>query len=579
MRTSAPLLLLVAVAYAATASRWVLGEDNAEFVTLFADGGVAHPSGYPVYTLYLRAAHGLLFSLPAPLGASLATAAISLLAVAALYRACLAFGASRDGARFASGLFAVAPLTWSLSTRAEVFAPNALFAALLLWLCAPDAPLAPARRAGALGLVAGLALGNHLSIVLLAPLGVSGLSRAVARSPSPARALALALLGLLVGLSSYLSIPYAAQHIGARWMWGDPSDLRGLLHHILRGDYGAATLSPGAHRAEPLRQLSVFAASFAAQWLFAPVAIGLWSLGLDLRDALRRAPDAPRLHTFALALSLVAAGPFFVSLFNIPPSGIGALVVARFHLLPLVLFAPWVARGADRLSRPLRPALARGAMLALVLASCARSLPGVLDEHPPTLERYATDTLSLTPPRAILLTTGDHRTFSLLYAQRALGLRRDVTLLAPMLLLVDGNRRRYARSLGVELPAPVRQTVDMPDVIQRLLATGRPVFATDPIAPGLMDHFSVYPVGPLLRVLPRGSALPPPDVLEQINLEARRRSHLGRADETSTGWFAIVYQDWARPWESLALAYDRLGQPDRARLCRQRARITLGRAP
>ena len=44
-----------AATYAATAAREILGPDNPELATLFRVGGVAHPSGYPLAVLYLRA--------------------------------------------------------------------------------------------------------------------------------------------------------------------------------------------------------------------------------------------------------------------------------------------------------------------------------------------------------------------------------------------------------------------------------------------------------------------------------------------------------------------------------------------
>src|SRR5262249_15743297 len=47
--------LFATAVYAAFASPYVVAPDNAEFATLGALGGVAHPSGYPLYVLWLRA--------------------------------------------------------------------------------------------------------------------------------------------------------------------------------------------------------------------------------------------------------------------------------------------------------------------------------------------------------------------------------------------------------------------------------------------------------------------------------------------------------------------------------------------
>ncbi|HEY0992715.1 MAG TPA: hypothetical protein VGD80_36930, partial [Kofleriaceae bacterium] len=46
---------LALIVYVAFASPHVVDGDNAEFSTLGALGGRAHPSGYPLYVLWLRA--------------------------------------------------------------------------------------------------------------------------------------------------------------------------------------------------------------------------------------------------------------------------------------------------------------------------------------------------------------------------------------------------------------------------------------------------------------------------------------------------------------------------------------------
>src|SRR5436853_7877150 len=47
--------LAVLIAYVWLAPTHVVAGDNAEFATLGAVGGRAHPSGYPLYVLWLRA--------------------------------------------------------------------------------------------------------------------------------------------------------------------------------------------------------------------------------------------------------------------------------------------------------------------------------------------------------------------------------------------------------------------------------------------------------------------------------------------------------------------------------------------
>src|SRR5438067_4072667 len=155
------VVVVVAVVYFATTARQVLGGDNGEFATLFACGGVAHPPGFPLYVLWLRAMHWigwrLLGDSPAH-GAAVATSILGVATVATLQRACRSWGARPEIAAMVALVYALSPLAWSLATSAESFTLNALVAAAIVWLSSPDPPLRGARAPAALGLLAGLGL-------------------------------------------------------------------------------------------------------------------------------------------------------------------------------------------------------------------------------------------------------------------------------------------------------------------------------------------------------------------------------------------------------------------------------------
>ncbi len=150
--------------------------DTAEFQAIGPVLGIAHPTGYPTYTLLAWAASVLLqpFGNEAYradlLSALLLAGAAALLAVAAI-------GVTR---RWPLGLlaglaFAVTPIAWRLSTRADAHALHGFLAALLLVLllawrrrAAEDRPDA-GRWLIAAAVVFGLSLGNHALTLLLAP--------------------------------------------------------------------------------------------------------------------------------------------------------------------------------------------------------------------------------------------------------------------------------------------------------------------------------------------------------------------------------------------------------------------------
>lgn len=561
-------LIALAVLYLSSTSPWVLGGDTPEFATLFADGGVAHPSGYPAYTLWLRAFSAMPAVTPAQ-GAAVATALHAVLAAGLLYLAARWWRGSGWSALLAVILYATAPLTWHLATQAEVFSLNIAVAAAVVAVAAPGAPTRGLTRCALLGLAAGVGLANHLSCVLVAPLGLAGLWRGARESGRPRAALGLALAAALPGLALYLSLPLMARGPAERLVWGDPTTLRGLVDHALRRDYGTTSLSANPRPPAPGPELAALASTLwqTLRGLGAPLAaIGAWAM-------LRSREERPATGWYLATLAL--AGPVFISRFNIVPEGVGRAVVERFHLLPAALLVPLVARGFDLIVQrvELRPALrlvvivAAGAMLTIT------AWPSVNAEHGPDVERYLLDALDTAPPRAVIFGASDDLHFGIPYAQRALGLRRDVVFINPALLVLDTYRRRVERRLGAPLPAPVNRNVSSVAVAEAVLRTGRPLLLAESASQAIVRTLPTYPDGLLLRVLPRGEV---PAPLSRVLADTERhfaRYRVQPGDELpTTPWLRGARERYARPWLNLAMTLTAAGRPDLAALLRERGR-------
>jgi hypothetical protein len=130
------VVLALAATYVATASRYVLGGDTGEFVTVAFDGGVAHPPGYPLYILWLRLFSWIPASSPAH-AASIATALAATLSLVVLSRSVVAWGGSEAGAALAVALYGGSGLAMSLATCPEVFAPNVALVFAIVLVAAP----------------------------------------------------------------------------------------------------------------------------------------------------------------------------------------------------------------------------------------------------------------------------------------------------------------------------------------------------------------------------------------------------------------------------------------------------------
>lgn len=558
--------LVGGVAFALTATRTVQGGDAAELAAVGASGGVPHPPGYPLFVLWCRGWQWLPAASPGH-RVALATAILGAVAIYLVDRSARAWGARALGAGIASILFAVAPLTWRLSTEPEVFILNAVLALALLVVAAPEPWEREERRAIALALLAGLGISNHHTIVLLAPIGLFAWATAVRRTPRRALAIAGSAGALALGLLPYAYLYAAAKSSCA---WGDTSSLSGLLHHFLRRDYGTTQLASSKAEAEPLRQIAWLGWSFVESGIALVVlpALVLWR---------KRA----RAAHYALLASLLLAGPIFVSRFNLPPRGLMATVVVRFHLLPLalgcVLGAPAIDAVAAQLDQRLvRRLVAAGVFLAL-LGRAAFSALEVTAQHRPTTERYLRNALGSVPDNSIVIASGDDVVGGFEYMQCALGTRRDVVVVSPELMLSAAYGRRIEAKLGVpiahgeKMPGEDQVTLDGTRLLKELIATGRPVFLTAWFIPSLRRSFPSYPIGPLIRVPADPREVPSPHALYDENVALFSRLELDETPPFAHTWAGVRYPDYARPWSVLADAFEAEGQQELATRCRARA--------
>jgi hypothetical protein len=309
---AAPFLAvgLVALAlYLATLLPGIGSGDTAEFQRVAPTLGVAHPTGYPLYTML-----GWLWSL-LPLGGTpawrmnLFSASTAALAVGTLFLAARALGQSRAIAAAAALALATSLTFWSQATIAEVYALAALLQALLL--------LALLRwRQGrwpfwVAGLALGLGLAHHRTIILMIPgalvfwgleAGGWGLARDQRLPASSLRSQASrAILASLSGCLLYLYLPLRAPQ------WIDSP--RAFVQYVA----GSSALSVWLATDAPWRVAWEHAAELAQRLIwpqFFPIGALLAVLGLV--RLVRRDRAAAALLAIGYALVLLFCTLFFV---------------------------------------------------------------------------------------------------------------------------------------------------------------------------------------------------------------------------------------------------------------------------
>ena len=584
------MVLLCALAlFASTWTDAIQVADSGELVAAACNLGVAHPPGYPLYTLLGH----LLCQLPASTEAGRVgwlSVAAGLLCVLAVYGLVLRLGARRWAAAAAALALATGQVFWRYASLAEVFALNAALCLALVYACvvAADQRSSALRRAlwcAASGLLAGLAVSNHHSTVWVAPMLIPAVFLPLRPVAAAAGRTAAAFAGGVLGLSPYLHLLLADPTITPRW--GDTATLAGLLKHFLRQDYGTFTLSIGG-KASQYEALSFFLQELPGQltWVLLPAALA----GLILRAG--RAAGSPWAAALSgrasrgaagwLALCCLLCGPVFFTLFNLGSAGTQAQVVERFFILPVAMLSVCLGLGLAWLDRAVlaqpdfrtTAPLWRAAALGIIgfTALSNRAEADVSENY--VVEDYAYNVLASVEQGALVLGTGDARTFSLLHAQEVLGYRPDVQFINVSLLLYPW----YVEQKKVERPElRYRFTpgnVDTLGLIRREMRRGVPVYLAAVYNDKVMREFAGYPVGPLVRLRTPWSVSPPPRWVIRHN-ESLYPRYLSRGrlpDPRVDAWSAQLQETYARGWETIARAALAAGDRRIALRCLARAR-------
>jgi hypothetical protein len=432
--TGAVVGVLTAIVYTATGARDIVLGDTSELITAAVNLGVAHPPGYPLFTLL-----GHLFSLlpvgPLPFRVTLLSVVCSAGAVWLVYLTALRLTGSRAASTCASAVLASTPLFWSWSLAAEVFPLNNLLAAgmiylLVVWHEQPE-------RIGFLiasAFAGGLALSNHQTIVLLGPAVLFLLWRRRGQLLMRPIVLATCAAALLLGLLPYTYLPWAAGRHPV-WNWGDPSSLANFFAVVTRKHFGTGQLINAAkyQGGSPIDRLAELGASFS------PLAGALLLLGAV--QAWRRR----RWYLWFGLLAFAFAGPAFASYANMDLSvPLSRFVLERFFLLPQVVIAPMMAFGILLIGELLSsrvPVIRAHAIAPISLAVWLTALAvgiahhaGIDQSRNHAARRFAEDIFATLDTGSILVVNGDEVIMPLAYLQDVEGYRPDVALIIMPLL-------------------------------------------------------------------------------------------------------------------------------------------------
>ncbi len=447
-------LLAVYLASMARGPTWAhYGADGSDLITAAATGGVAHPTGYPLYLLLARLFQWL------PLGSlafrtNLMSAVDTICAALLVYRlvACALLPANPDK-YWLAGLagayaFGLAPLVWSQAVITEVYALHGLFILLILCLAAGCryTSLTPGKLDALLGLTFGLSMGNHVTTIFLLPVVfLAGVPRndGLTRPPgiSVLRRLAWSGAGLLV----YLVLPLRA--ISAPPVnWGNPVNLERLAWlvsaRLYQDQFLALSVSSFWER------IQTEAALLLQQFGIPGLVLGLSGFIIFFT----RSPLYRSTLWTAVVFSLfaIAYGTGDSSVYLIPACA---------------CFAIWIGIGLGKLMEAFTRRLPAagwllGLGLILYIGIQAGSHWHLVDaSRDLRAERFGDQILAQAPEHAIIFARGDQAVFTLWYYHFALHKRPDLAIIAADMLPFDWYqetlRSAYpALALPASLPFP-----------------------------------------------------------------------------------------------------------------------------
>jgi len=502
--------------YCLTAARFVTWGDSPELVAVARTLGIAHPPGYPLYTLLAAAVVGI------PIGGAFLRLSILSAVFGAASAACLslfvwhAVGLSgpqgrepdpvaRSFGAVVGGLaLALSPTFWSQATVPEVYTlALALVLAIVLVLVvrvsgSPGRPPRP-RSLVLAGFLAGLALAHHLTAVFA--VAASALGLGLARRARPrAREVALAGVAAAAGLSLYAYLPLRARQDPAI-LWTPLTSFGDVLRHVSGTQYASRLF------AEPLPLVASKLGSFVAalprelSWVVLALGVvGFWTLWRRNRTvALTVVLWAAMTFVHALAYRIPDVGSYYIPVYAVIAAAAGAGLTSISHRL-------------GRRFGTSRTAIVLAALVGLVLVVRSVKLWPEMDlSRRDDARVFMLRMLEIVPPDGIVLAREDRTVFTLWYARYVEGLRNDVAILdargrAPHLErwfpgVVFPSEEELARYFGRD-PAPpcvppTRASVPVaqyPQLLVRLNAKQRRVFAD------IDFGWALWPA----RALPRG---------------------------------------------------------------------------
>ncbi len=400
--------------------------DAAELATVVLTRGLAHPPGYPLFTLLAMPFSFLPFGEPAwriNLVSTIFASLTCLMIYLFLKRLTKSELAGLGGAM----ILAFSRFFWHNALVSEVFTLNTFLAILLLFFFQIWQEKQEKLWLFLFLLIAGLGLTNHHTIVFLYPLFFVWFLLEKGWRKLKGQDYLLGLMIFLIGFSPYLYVVFAAKTLPFL-NWENPQTLTGFIKLFTRATYGSLSISAtGVTKIALIERIyglvKLFFISFSLG--FIPVVLGIyWGM-----------KKQKEWFTFALAAFFIT-GPLFILYTGLNTSSPDFLyIVERFLIFPTVFLTVLAGFGFTWVGKLVKKQPLGWLLLILPLGILFLNFDHV-NQRDNYFGRYlAEDLFKTVPQKSILLVEGDAKIGVAFYYQRGLGERGDVKIMVADFLM------------------------------------------------------------------------------------------------------------------------------------------------
>lgn len=481
------IFLGVLILYIHNLARGTYGGDVGDLLATSIVMGVAHPPGYPLFTIFGFLLSRVHFISPAFM-IGLISAVSGALGALFFYFLSLELTKSKLISIISTAILAFSYYFWFYSEIAEVFALNNLFVILLLLLAVLYALRKDIRYLFLLAFFTGLSATNHQTIIFIFPsLLILSLPNLIRDLRNPKNILYCLLLGLL-GFSPYLYIPFASSHNPAI-NWDNVKDLNSFLRLFLRQDYGTFTI--GQVSAPTLGQrfviLKIYLFDVLVQATIPVVFVSILGAVYALKNNKK--------IFFSFILAFILSGPFFITYAGFPfYSAFNIGVYERFIIMSFVILLMFFPFGLLLVKQVFNKVFSKkeygiillAAFLIIPLSLFKYNYPKTDLSGFSAGDNLGYNFLSSLPKNSVLMLSGDTVLFNTWYVHYGLGFRPDVEVVnltglsgssffaeKQMQFLKDNPKEKVDINLNTKVIMEIAKTRPVFSIMNVQLTTGK----------------------------------------------------------------------------------------------------------